>query len=149
MNTCYRIAAPRFALATRSAPCWKCQQGMSMASLGVAAGYHLTDDGENSVEPEAATLTYVRRLNDAARDEVRRLAPWMAWRHTKTAGIEYLANICPGCDAVQGDPYVHSEPGVAFFPLSAAEQAEITVTWLETPLEAEADGFSLGPAWLE
>lgn len=122
---------------------------MSMASVGVPAGYRLTDDGETSVAAEAATLTYVRRLNDAALAEVRRLAPWMAWRHTKTAGIEYLANICRGCDAVQGDHYVHSEPGAAFFPLSAAEQAEILVTWLETPLEAEADGFSLGPAWLE
>ena len=122
---------------------------MSMASIGVPAGYRLTDDGETSVAAEAATLTYVRRLNDAALAEVRRLAPWMAWRHTKTAGIEYLANIFPGCDAVQGDHYVHSEPGAAFFPLSAAAQAEISVTWLETPLQAEADGFSLGPAWLE
>jgi hypothetical protein len=122
---------------------------MVMASLGLAAGYRLTEDGESSVAQESATLNCVRRLSDAALGEVRRLAPWMAWRYTKTAGIEYLANICPRCDAVQGDYYVHSEPGAAFFPLSAAEQAEIAVVWLETPLEAEAEGCSLDPAWLE
>jgi hypothetical protein len=148
MTASYLVHAPSFAIATRLAACWQCLQPMPMASLGVPAGYRMIDDGEESTEPDVGTLTYIRSLNPEALDQVSRRAPSLGWRASKTAGIEYLGNACSACGALQGDHYLHSEPGAAFFPLNEKEMAEIAVDWIDTPLVAAVDGVSPDSDWL-
>ena len=63
-------------------------------------------------------------------------APTFKFKYSKTIGSKYFANTCPICGVISGDFFLHSEPGVPFFPTDEEEasllyQAEIP---LEGPI---------------
>lgn len=57
-------------------------------------------------------------------------------KRSRTAGLEYYGNVCPNCDALTGDHYLH-RPGDAFFPMSDEEAARLNIS--EVPLSCPAE----------
>ena len=74
--------------------------------------------------PQNITLSNIESCNDVLKRELRGYR-WFRKARSKTAEMSYFANHCEQCDVLQGDFYLHSEPGGAFFPESAGEASRI------------------------
>ena len=57
---------------------------------------------------------------------------------SRTTGSTTYANMCAACGALQGQHFMHSQPGGPFFAVHARE-AELTVIPIEGPTEVTVD----------
>lgn len=137
-----RIGSPLYLVESRE-PCWKCHQPQRVIALATA---RVDDDDMNTMDggPENESLLF---KNVESLDPVLEL--WLAThephyrRHfSKNAGMEYFANLCPGCGANCGDHFLH-EAGGAFFPMGPEEAALMSL--VELPLEGE---FEMEADWV-
>ncbi len=117
----YSIASEDAYVVSAKARCWRCRAVIEVVCIYCAAGEILGDHYE---EFAVSNITAV----DAAL--WRQLERWPSFRfgYSRTAEGRYLANHCPCCRALQGDYFLHCEPGGAFFTLKGAPPGVIAVT---------------------
>ena len=116
--------------------CWRCKHPMRVISLFCATGI---------VEGESCERFVVRTMTEASEAllETLRSFPHFRPSHSRTADVTYFANHCEGCGAMQGDFFLHSEPGGAFFPESRQDAERIVFTHIDTSIECEgSEGYS-------
>ncbi len=107
-----RIDPPLY-LASTTVECWRC--GAAMPAVALVAPTVVDAAGEPCV------LSAVRELPDGVLTFIQERFPSFRRTHSKTVGYQYFANTCRRCGVIYGDFYLHDEPGVPFFPTSAAE----------------------------
>jgi len=111
-----------------------------VAGLGAPAGAHdSSDDAMADVYDEAVGLLNIVDLNHDAIDALRSTGCKIFVDQSYTAGMSYWMNHCTHCDAKIGDHYIHSSPGVAFFPTMDEDMARVTIRERRTPLQAVAN----------
>lgn len=96
--------------------------------------------------PERALLRHPERLDDASLAAFQAAASWMRVGRSKTVEIEYLANHCQHCCAMQGDWYL-GEPGEIFFPTDLKDMQPFAIKRFDQPLVARA--YSSLSSWLD
>lgn len=131
------IRAIKAFVASANARCWKCHVDIAVICVYVRQG---TVDGDPQSD---FTVSNITALNDALK---RHLAPLPFFRpaESRAAEMTYWANHCFECNALQGDFYLHSEPGGAFFPASAADFSQIQFSPLPGDVLLEGD-IGMGP----
>lgn len=117
-------------IALNKTDCYKCGNKTAVISLASNNFYYLnTDENEDEKWFRADVLTFFSMLvfidNELA-SKINRLFPKYKIAYSKTAESSYWANHCEHCGALQGDFFLHSEPGGAFFPLEIEEYEQLT-----------------------
>lgn len=123
--TDFNLQAPSFALLQASMACWKCGSGTPVTAIWVPRLTEFDEEGELEVA-DAAVLQYVESLDAAAEAFVVQAAPLLRIGRSQTAGVNYWANHCSHCDALQGDHFVMGVNG-PFFLQSRDELSSLTV----------------------
>jgi hypothetical protein len=116
----------------------------------VPAGHRegFDDDEEWFTAPDSSALGRVESVNPEAFKQIQAIAPWWQPVSSATAQADYLGNTCESCGVLQGDHYLESEPGGAFWPETPREAERIVLTWVDTPLEARCGRKSMGVNWM-
>ena len=141
------ITAERFALLTGPHTCYKCGEATRVSAIGLA-GFDEQDIEYGAAHvDDCVLLTQITRLNDAATQVIASRSPWMRFDHSHTADANYLANHCEHCDALIGAWFI-KEPGEAFFPLTDAEVARLTVKWFDHAIEIDDLG-GMQSSWID
>ena len=111
--------------------CWKCGSGTPVICVFCDGGEIEGDDwGRFSVSNLTA-------FNEPVRKALQ-LFPYFRLAKSKSADASYYANHCSRCGSLQGDFYLHSEPGGAFFPETRQDYAHIKFNLIDG--DAELDG---------
>lgn len=144
------VQSVRFGVATTRTQCWRCGSPTRVAQLILPSGHReaFEDDTWLTV-PDSAALGHVEWLDQGTREHIRSIAPWWREMSYATAGATYLGNACEGGGALQGDHYLASEPGGAFWPESEADVARISLEWIDMPLAGRCGTKSIGVNWLD
>lgn len=137
--TDFNLQAPSFALLQAPIACWKCGSGTLVTAIWVPRLTEFDEEGELEVA-DAAVLQYVESLDAAAEAFVVQAAPLLRIGRSQTAGVNYWANHCSHCDALQGDHFVMGVNG-PFFLQSRDELVSLTVRQGSSGLRASA-GYS-------
>lgn len=128
------VVFPPLLLLSASTTCWNCKKQMIAVALGAHA---LVEDGETVGDiadtHDMFVLSNVDVLPPEVFEEIVLRNPHLERRHSHMAGTSYLANVCPHCDRLTGDFYLHAEPGGAFFPTTIEEASRISVEHLPLP----------------
>ena len=136
MSKRYNIHSTAPYIAISDVNCWRCGNQVRVICLFCEAA---------TVDGEARDNLVVSNMTDASESllNVLRAYPHFRPSHSRTADFAYFANHCERCGAMQGDFYLHSEPGGAFFPESAADAARITFMPIDVPIDCEgSEGYS-------
>lgn len=141
------ITAERFALLTGPHTCYKCGQSTKVSTIGLAGFNERGDEYGDAHVDDCVLHTQIARLNDDALQAINAHAPWLRFDHSHTANATYLANHCQNCDELIGAWFI-KEPGEAFFPLSDAEVARLTVEWFDLSIEIDDLG-SMHSSWID
>nr|WP_162486369.1 hypothetical protein [Stenotrophomonas acidaminiphila] len=123
--TDFNLQAPSFALLQAPMACWKCGSPTLATAIWVPRLTEFDEEGELEVV-DAAVLQYVESLDAAVEAFVIQAAPLMRIGSSHTAGVNYWANHCSHCDALQGDHFVMGVNG-PFFLQSRDDLASLTV----------------------
>lgn len=137
--TDFNLQAPSFALLQAPMACWKCGSGTLVTAIWVPRLTEFDEEGELEVA-DAAVLQYVESLDAAVEAFVVQAAPLLRIGQSQTAGVNYWANHCSHCDALQGDHFVMGVSG-PFFLQSRDELSSLTVHPGSSDLRAIA-GYS-------
>ncbi len=128
----YSVRAQRYALLQSKQTCWKCDQDTPVVGF-LLPQIHETlwiDDEPALDEWEkqdcASIVNHITSLPDAVLNRIQSLSPRYKVGHSKMGG-SYFMNSCVHCNSIQGDFFLYSEPGGAFFPTSQAASDEIQV----------------------
>ena len=143
----FLVRAPRFAVALAACECWSCVQRTRVGRLVIGPQAPDDDDASGAADEDPSELTYIQSLNADALAAVLQVAPWMRWLGSNSTGTTYFGNGCEHCGVLQGEHFL-GEPGGPYFPLSNEEAKAISMTWVETLLEAAVGGLSMGVVWL-
>jgi hypothetical protein len=106
---------------TAKTGCWKCKKETTVSCLTTA-----------DFEEEWALVGHsVRLMNVAVLDKeilvaLNQINPGIQSAHSGTAGMNYYANHCEHCGALQGDFYLHMEPSGPFFAGQYPDDAKVT-----------------------
>lgn len=131
------LQAPYY-VATSSISCWKCTQLTTVAAL--AADSYCILDYEESESDEAneddakcwyrqqefAFVSAIDYIDAATATQLAATYPYFRFGHSH-AGGSYWANHCQQCQALQGDFFLHQEPGGPFSPTTVEECQRITL----------------------
>jgi Domain of unknown function (DUF5710) len=111
----YSIESQRAHVAEARTRCWKCHGMIAVICIYCESGLI---DGEPYSEFSVAHVTDVDK---ALR---RQLARWPHFHagYDRLEGRCFIANHCPRCRSLQGDYFLHCEPGGAFFSFKQAPQ---------------------------
>ncbi|RSK45483.1 DUF5710 domain-containing protein [Hymenobacter rigui] len=139
------LQAPYY-VATSTIYCWKCTQSTTVAALA-ADSYCLLDydDSESDEVTEDAPKSWYRQqefvfisgvgyVDEATTAQLAAAYPFFRLGHSR-AGGSYWANHCQHCQALQGDFFLHQEPGGAFSPTTVAECQRLTLEVQPTPYD--------------
>lgn len=137
--TDFNVKAPSFALLQAPMGCWKCGLPTLVTAIWVPRLTEFDEEGELEVA-DAAVLQYVESLDAAVETFVDQAAPLLRIGRSQTAGVNYWANHCSHCDALQGDHFVMGVNG-PFFLQSRDELSSLAVFPGCTGLRATA-GYS-------
>lgn len=135
----FNLQAPSFALLQAHMGCWKCGVPTLVTAIWVPRLTEFDEEGELEVA-DAAVLQYVESLGTTVEAFVSQAAPLMRISSSRTAGVNYWANHCSHCDALQGDHFVMGVNG-PFFLQSRDDLASLTVHQGSSELRASA-GYS-------
>ena len=111
--------------------CWKCGEKTPIVAL-LTTG--LVDEYNPQLSDEVCILNEVTELPEDLLKYIVKRVPTYQFRYSKTAGFKYYGNTCRSCGSLQGDFYLHNEPGAAFFPNSEDEASRLFLT--EIPLDS-------------
>lgn len=135
----FNLQASSFALLQAPMACWKCGLPTQVTAIWVPRLTEFDEEGELEVA-DAAVLQYVESLDDAAEAFLIQAAPLMRIGSSRTAGVNYWANHCSHCEALQGDHFVMGVNG-PFFLQSRDDLTSLQVRQGEGGLRASA-GYS-------
>ena len=122
-------------LAISDACCWKCEKEIRVVCVFCADG---EVDGERRERFVVSDLVEA----DHALVEAFRSFPHFRVGFSRTADLSYFANHCDGCGSLQGDFYLHSEPGGAFFPETSADVERITFSRIDSAIRCDgSEGY--------
>lgn len=96
---------PHRTVIIKTVNCWKCDQNINVA-VGYKDGHELAQDNFTNEELEFSTN------NGVILDR----------RFSSTAKTKYLANVCPKCDNIQGNWFLHMDPYHSRFTLNKTEK---------------------------
>ena len=137
-----RIGSPLYLIESME-PCWRCHKPQRVIALATS---RMDDDDLDTMNAGPSAEPFLFK-NVTSLDPV--LERWFAAhephyrRHfSKRAGMEYFANLCPGCGANFGDHFMH-EAGGAFFPMNPKEAALMSL--IQLPLQGE---FEIEADWI-
>lgn len=133
------LVFPPLLMLKASTTCWNCKEQMIAVALGVHA---LVEDGETMGDVGDVHGMFVLS-NVEVLEEIVLRNPHLQSRHSHTAGNSYLANVCPNCDRITDDFYLHAEPGGAFFP-TTIERGRENHSGTTRPARASSDRWSVG-----
>jgi hypothetical protein len=125
MNSIFSISSDDAYLALSSAACWKCRNNARALCLYCVRG---EIDGNRREHFVISNLTEM----DESLLEVIRSFPHFREAYSREADMRYFANHCEHCGIVQGDFYLHSKPGGAFFPETNDDFARIDFARIES-----------------
>lgn len=118
-------------LAIATGWCWKCELAISVLCIYVSEGMV---DGETQNNFTVSTLT---AIDDALRTTLQPFHNFQR-NYSRMAGMTYFANHCEHCAALQGDFYLHSEPGAPFFP--ETEEDALRIRFVPIPGQISLSG---------
>lgn len=139
------IITPPLYVVNGSARCWKCENEVSAICLIAPAVVDAEYEGEPCV------ISYIEALPPFVLQFMQSRFPTFRRKFSQTAESAYYGNVCPNCEALQGDHYLH-EPGGPFFPNSEDEAAKLQVIEapLSGPIEIGATGsYGMGEIILQ
>ena len=130
MRSLFPISSDDAYVAISSARCWKCDGNVRVVCLYCARGEINGEVMEhfvisNLVEADASLLEALRSF------------PQYRVARSHQADMSYFANHCDGCGSLQGDFYLHSQPGGAFFPETIEDFARISFTPIDSPIRCD------------
>lgn len=126
-------------IAAAETDCWKCKSKMKVVAI-IAPKIIGESEG-------VGILSNVTRLPEFILQQIQKINPYYQLRYSKMAEDKYFANVCPHCDVISGDFFLHSEPGEAFFPTSDEEVNKICLMEIkfDNSIEIVSDyGVGLG-----
>ena len=130
-------------IALNSSDCYKCANKTAVISLASNNFYYLnTDENEDEKWFRADGLSFFSMpvcIENELAGKINRLFPNYKIAYSKTAESSYWANHCEHCGALQGDFFLHSEPGGAFFPLEIEEYEQLTFITVPSKFDVEID----------
>jgi hypothetical protein len=123
------ILGPLFILISQQR-CWKCNDSLEVIAMATS---QLSEQDMfcSDADPEKDLILFseIEQMPDAVQIYLQARYPRFCKRFSNTLGSEYFANSCV-CGALQGDHYLHSQPGGAFFPQSDEEASKIRLITL-------------------
>jgi hypothetical protein len=134
--------------------CWRCRKVTPVAAVGglVWADAEESDADIDWVQydldaPDLVLLNNVSDLPSHVVDVMKYLRFNFNKRYSRSAEMEYWANCCVHCDSLQGDHFLHNQPGAAFFPQYEDQAAMMELYLFQLQKVTHIDcGFSLGSA---
>ena len=130
-------------LVSKTIKCWKCQEDMPTVALVSPNNSEEEANGYNCILLDITCLPekLLRMINERF--------PFFRLEYSNTTKSKYYANVCPSCEMLSGDFFLHNEPGGPFFPETKEEAQELMIEQLtiETPVEIDA-GYHVGPGEL-
>ena len=130
-------------IALNSSDCYKCANKTAVISLASNNFYYLnTDENEDEKWFRADGLSFFSMpvfIENELVGKINKLFPNYKIAYSKTAESSYWANHCEHCGALQGDFFLHSEPGGAFFPLEIEEYEQLTFITVPSKFDVEID----------
>lgn len=130
-------------IALNSSDCYKCANKTAVISLASSNFYYLsTDENENEKWFRADGLSFFSMpvfIENELAVKINGLFPNYKIAYSKTVESNYWANHCEHCGALQGDFFLHSEPGGAFFPLEIEEYEQLTFITVPSKFDVEID----------
>ena len=129
-------------IATAETECWKCNNIMKTTAI---IAPNMVGDDEDFEDGGVGILLEVTFLPEFLLKKIQALNPNYQLRYSKSIEGKYYANVCPHCNVISGDFFLHSEPGSAFFPTSVEEAKQVKLKKIELneAIEVEAS-YSLG-----
>lgn len=119
-----KISPPLYLLRTEW-PCWRCETKTPLVAL---LAVNVNEDSH-----DICILSSVLKLPNEVLAFMQSHVPSFKYAYSKAIESNYFANTCPNCGVVQGDFYLHTEPGSPFCPLDKQEAGALSMT--EIPLE--------------
>ena len=127
-------------VAISSRNCWKCKQETNVVAL--AAENYYTLDYEDEDDEQAKQVWFKQHefvflsdtvfLDAASAIEISGRYPFYRLGYSRTKDYHYWANHCQHCSAIQGDFFLHQEPGEAFCPTTIEECQALTLVKITT-----------------
>ncbi|MCS4165212.1 hypothetical protein [Sphingobacterium sp. BIGb0116] len=99
--------------------CYKCNANTPVISL--AAVSYKAQDADVEELNDLFFFSNIIPIDEKLRNLLKTKFSYFRPFFSKTADQEYWANHCVFCNAAQGDWFLHSEPGEAFFPLEESD----------------------------
>lgn len=125
------IVKSPFFIAVNSRECYSCGKTTTVIALASDNFYYLDyDDNDNEKWFQQECFSFFSMpvyLNDEVTNMLQELFPQYKIGYSKMADGKYWANHCEHCELLQGDFYLHSEPGGAFCPLDMDDYKKITL----------------------
>ena len=137
----YRIRSINYFIACSHTLCWKCQQQTKVFAFILPEEHqeYIYDDEDEegywSNYEAIGTMSNVLKLELSVWKRLQTFTKLYKPAYSKQAGGRYFMNHCEHCNATQGDFFMHSEPGGAFFPTTEGEAGRITVYPIAEPFE--------------
>lgn len=130
-------------IALNSSDCYKCANKTAVISLASNNFYYLnTDENEDEKWFRADGWSFFSMpvfIENELVGKINKLFPNYKIAYSKTAESSYWANHCEHCGALQGDFFLHLEPGGAFFPLEIEEYEQLTFITVPSKFDIEID----------
>lgn len=134
-NPVYRLRSSYYYIVESYTVCWRCREMTSVHSFMLPSPHEIfeyldeevgnkTDSGGWEARHHNTILSSLVGIPSTVADKLSLVTKRYFPKYSKKAGYTYYMNHCEHCNAAQGDFYMHSEPGGAFFPVSV-EQAGI------------------------
>ncbi|WP_313578120.1 DUF5710 domain-containing protein [Chishuiella sp.] len=142
------IVKSPFFIAVNKRQCYNCPVLTTVITLASNNFYNLDNDDDGEKWLLNDYFSFFNNIsminNDEVKNIINELFPFYKIGYSKTIKSEYWANHCENCGAIQGDFYLHSEPGGAFFPMDIEDCERITLITIPTKFDVELNtGYTL------
>lgn len=141
----YTVRAPHYAILESSQSCWKCHDRTPVFGFMLPPGHEalwVDDDPAldewETIDGSSSLVSSIARLHPDVMASMQALTSRYGLSRSNVAS-RYFMNFCVHCNAKQGDFFLYSEPGGAFFPTSQADADVIKITTIAKPFSAHGD----------
>src|SRR5699024_8269441 len=127
------IAKTPFYIALNKRECWNCSQLTPVITPATNNYYALYSYYENREKislnsfhrDQISFFSYLTYINKESQKLILEKFPFFKYTYSNFAKFKYWANHCENCNILQGDWFLHNEPGGAFQPLTKEEWDKI------------------------
>ncbi|WP_085639935.1 MULTISPECIES: DUF5710 domain-containing protein [unclassified Pseudomonas] len=138
----FYLRSPYYFILQSSTECWKCYCPTRVFSFKLPEEHeqfeYAEEDEDTGFSLESGLgywvshgvrvgLSNISTLSPSVIKQLRTYSTRYQPDHSKMAGAIYYMNHCEHCSAKLGDFFMHSEPGGAFFPMSAQAASSMTL----------------------